>query len=110
MGATTYALFPDSREYETEVVLANEKIRARNAVTGAEYHTPFRPAPFTAPVRSWISYSVDEGMEPSEMLALLRSVDWVYPALVVWRTEGADTRWNQALLGLNKPEFGEVDA
>jgi hypothetical protein len=46
---------------------------------------------------------------PDEVLLRLRRIDWAHPALLVYRTEG-ENRWSTVLLGLNKPEFGEVDA
>lgn len=105
MSSTTYFVLPDQREYQTSMVLANERIRARN-VSGAEYHRPFGPQPFTGSAQGWLSFGV---MEPDEMLALLRQVDWVHPVLVVYRTE-FDHSWSFVTLGLSSPWMGEEDA
>lgn len=101
-----YTVFPDRREYETSVVLANERIRARNAVTGAEYHPPFHPISSVADApRAW--RSIGKGMEPDEMLRILGGVDWVHPVLVVYRTSG-DERWNFVTLGMAPAWAGDA--
>lgn len=102
-----YTLFPDGREYETAVALVNACLRARNAVTGADYHPPFHPMSSIADApRAW--RSVGKGIEPDEMLRILAGVDWVYPALVVYRVQGADTRWNMVTLGMAPAWAGEA--
>lgn len=95
---STFLLFPDGRDYETPVVLANQAIRARNTASGAEYHPPFHPVSSIANApRAW--RSVGRGMTPDEMLGALKGADWAYPALAVYRTAGED-RWSFVYLGM----------
>lgn len=48
------------------------------------------------------------GDSTEEMLRELRSIDWAYPALFIYR-EADEDRWSQVMLGLSlKPELGEA--
>lgn len=96
----TYALFPDGREAEAVIVEVNKILRDRN-VGASEYHAPFRPSSHIAPIPAWTSHG--NGLEPEEMLSILRARDWVWPVLVVYRTS-EDNRWSHVMLGLNTPE------
>lgn len=100
MTAATFILFPDGREAEAVVVEVNKILRDRN-VGATEYHAPFRPSSHITPIPAWTSHG--NRLEPEEMLSILRARDWVWPALVVYRTS-EDNRWNFVTLGLNTPE------
>lgn len=103
MASTTYVLFPDGRDDDFGVSAVNREMRARN--TGpAPYHGPYRPLGFGAKAKAW--YSVGSGIQPDEMLAMLKAVDWPFPARLVYRT-GDEDRWSYVTLGLSSPELGE---
>jgi hypothetical protein len=105
MASVTYVLFPDGRDNDLGVSAVNREMRARNNGP-AQYHSPFRPVDFGAKARSW--YSVGSGIQPDGMLALLKAVDWPFPAMLVYRT-GDEDRWSFVTLGLSSSELGEVD-
>lgn len=77
---TEYVLFPDAREQGVNADEGN-----RITCDGSAVEAP-----------------------PDDVLPRLAAIDWAHPALLVYRSEG-ENRWSQILLGLNRPEFGEVD-
>lgn len=105
MASVTFVLFPDGRDKDFGVAAVNREMRARN--TGpSPYHSPFRPMIYGAKAQAW--FSIGSGLQPDEMLAMLKVVDWPYPAMLVYRT-GSEDRWSFVTLGLSSPELGEVD-
>lgn len=103
MTAAMYTLFPDGREAEALVTEINQILRDR-AFESEDYHGPFRPTSYTTPLVAWSSHG--EGLEPEEMLRILRSRSWSWPALLVYRTS-EDNRWSYLHLGLGFAEESE---
>lgn len=104
--AATYALFPDAREGDQGITQVNKALRERN-VSASEYHAPFRPTSAIAPIVGWTSSGF--GLEPEDMISILRGIEWEFPFLLVYRTS-KDTRWSFVTVGLSSPEWGEGDA
>ena len=101
MTTALYVLLPDARERDATMRSLGELERARNIVSGVQYHPPFARMVFTSPISAWHSHGA---MEPDEMLALLRQVDWAYPALLAYRTS-EENRWSHLLVGLAAPDL-----
>jgi hypothetical protein len=101
---TTYALFPDARESEENLIKVNALIRVRGADL-FEYHSPFHPVlQATNECMAWIAHG--KGLNSDEMIGFIRKVAWHYPVLLVYRTEN-DTRWSFMTVGVNDPNREE---
>lgn len=98
--AAMYLLLPDAREKEkTWWKEANDLLRSAEV-----FQPPFRLVSALDSITALVSGG--GVMEPDEMLALLRQIDWAYPAKLLYRTEPEDS-WSFVTLGLSlRDELG----
>lgn len=98
MGAL-FILLPDRREGLEGIRQANELIHQLDAQAGrASVTLPFTSVAHMTTIRAYRSFG--SGASPDEMLALLRQIDWAYPARVLYRTE-SENGWSYVVLGLS---------
>ncbi|MGN6128488.1 MAG: hypothetical protein ACTHON_18170 [Humibacter sp.] len=101
--AALYLLLPDRREERVEVV-TRIALAHYNASAGDKWQPYFRPVTALGPIGAWVTPG---RIDPDDMLALLRQIDWAYPARVLYRTESENT-WSFVTLGLSLRELGEA--
>jgi hypothetical protein len=97
--ATLYALFPDARESGTTLGAVYTALAAWNG-EHYDHQLPFRRISFMAPILAL--YSVG-ATPPDDMLLILKSIDWAYPARLVYREE-TERNWSFVTLGLSLRE------
>jgi hypothetical protein len=101
--AALYVVLPDGRDDAAWTLEAQRAMRAWNQAHEG-HETPFRTVSFRSPI---LAVTSEGDMDPDDMLALLRQIDWAYPAKLLYRTESEDT-WSFVTLGLSLRELGEA--
>lgn len=98
MGAL-FILLPDRREGPVVLTRVNDLLY-EHATTRPAWS--FRPMATVTSITAYRSFG--SGVGPDTMLALLRQIDWAYPAKLLYRTE-SENGWSFVTLGLSlRPE------